>query len=1356
MKKGIISSLAWILIISMFFGDLCPYFDVIAAEPDEHIIDEDYIPGEEQEDGTENNTVQNTEEEIVWPTPKENWYEDYEYNLNNGNMYIRKSKGTITEEYIVIPATTTIDGTTYNVFLSPSSELGPIAHDSYNAFWNEGTNIKGIKIETGVKATDCAYLFYKLKSCGIVDIKGLDTSNARSMKRMFSESDVSIVDMREIDTSNVVDMSGMFESCYGITEIDMTGINTANVNDMNGMFMSCGNLTRIKDIEGFDTSNVKYMGKMFYGCKNLSNFDFFSHFDTSSVIKMQSLFMKCKNLEEFSFDKTNISNVTDLAGMFSGCGNLKTVDFSGADSRNISILTNLFMNCTSLTSINMSGLDLSNVTEADYVFDGCEQLNRVITPEKIGISIDLNKDFYDLKTGIMYNTISTYNLNTTLVTDLNEQPNPPAQNTPSINLIIQSELDSIKYYEDSGYDPSYITISTIVTPIKSINGEYFDYSEIVLELFLSDGLSFTKDNNETVKKYKLESFANNNYVANLKTDTVYITAKSLQEEFKILASVSTKETIDPVIYEFTITAREYLSYSVITEEDGGAYHYWDESSRDDREKWWSKIKKDEDDNYWNDILNENGDITWKWKMFKNATTYNKDMAMFCLYLSFLTYRDTNTFVNKLKEFGMDSVSFNHYETVTNDTPGRIFSHAKVEISGKTKNIFFIMIRGTQTVGFEGDPTLEKIWGSNFGDAGIDISSLWGGFKMAGNQIKSEFEAYLKEYDIKDYDSFCAHPEDNILLITGHSLGGGVSNYLAVAMEDFATREQTFVYTFAAARPFSKVFDLPVAAIERPNIFNIINEDDKVPRLSPTNYRVGNQYYFSSGDDDVRNAFEKNVVGMSWDNVKEDKEHISDIFQEWFWLEHVNPIYLSGILAKGNSWTGKHEATSNSGMAFIQCPVDVEVLDENNKLVGKISNNVIDRSVNTEVFLCVDGDHKIIMFPENKEYKLKLTGTDDGTMTYDVGYFDTITDELVSGRSYKNVVLTKGKSMLSVISIKESSNSEPRVSLFVTDEEGRITAEIREDGNEIESGNDVHSPMNPAMEITDLTKELYLVKGQKFYLPSNEWKSENKKYISINKKNLLTAKRATDKPIKLINGGRSIDVYVTKPAMAKKTIALQAGSSQLIGFNYDSEHMSVLYYSNCPDVATVSDNGMITAVAKGTVTITAYVNGSAYTCKVKVKEGTAALQDRTLHMTLKGRKTISIKGIKKVTWLSDDEKIVSVTKKNKITANASGETVLRTEYEGKEYRIHVFVENPTITTKNIQNAGKNKYKLTLKPQETIKIEFASIDQSVVFKSSKGETAYVDAYGNINVNGIGKTTLSAKVNGKTIKIQVAVSK
>ena len=298
----------------------------------------------------------------------------------------------------------------------------------------------------------------------------------------------------------------------------------------------------------------------------------------------------------------------------------------------------------------------------------------------------------------------------------------------------------------------------------------------------------------------------------------------------------------------------------------------------------------------------------------------------------------------------------------------------------------------------------------------------------------------------------------------------------------------------------------------------------------------------------------------------------------------------------------------------------------------------------------------------------------------------------------------------------------------------------------------HSPMNPLPEISEATTKLHLVKGQKFSLPDMGWESSNKKVISINKKGVLVVKKESATPIKLIKGGQIIDVYITKPSYSAKSLTLNAGNSQDIGFNYDKDNLSIAWYSNAPDVAIISETGKVTAVAKGTATITAYINGSAYNCKIKVKEP-IIVKERSLHLTLKGSKTIKLKGVKNPVWTADNPSLVNV-KKSKFTGLAVGETMLRTGSGNNEYIIHLFVEDPTIKTSGITSKGKNKYSVTIKAGNSMPLEFVFLDQKVVFKSNKAEIAYSDN-GSIVANKTGSAKLTGKINGKTITINVIVN-
>ena len=300
-----------------------------------------------------------------------------------------------------------------------------------------------------------------------------------------------------------------------------------------------------------------------------------------------------------------------------------------------------------------------------------------------------------------------------------------------------------------------------------------------------------------------------------------------------------------------------------------------------------------------------------------------------------------------------------------------------------------------------------------------------------------------------------------------------------------------------------------------------------------------------------------------------------------------------------------------------------------------------------------------------------------------------------------------------------------------------------------------SPMNPVPVIDDETTEIHLVKGQKFTLPEGEWKSSNKKFVSIAKKTgLLTAKKeTTDGTVTITKTGsdKAIMVYITVPKLEKKKTMNAGAEAEALKFEYDKDNLRVQWSSANPDVATVSENGLVTPVAKGKAVITAYINGKAYTSTVTVKE-TTPVELRTLHLNIGAGKSVKVKGVK--SWNVSDNSIVSV-KKLKVKGLKAGTTVLTgTDKNGKAFTVAVTVEDIGIKTGKIVAAGKNKYKVELKAGEKVRLEFNDVKQEVTFKSSNGDKAYADKELNIVANHEGKATLTAKINGKTVTLKVVI--
>ena len=309
-----------------------------------------------------------------------------------------------------------------------------------------------------------------------------------------------------------------------------------------------------------------------------------------------------------------------------------------------------------------------------------------------------------------------------------------------------------------------------------------------------------------------------------------------------------------------------------------------------------------------------------------------------------------------------------------------------------------------------------------------------------------------------------------------------------------------------------------------------------------------------------------------------------------------------------------------------------------------------------------------------------------------------------------------------------------------------------------------SALDSVPELNSSTTELNLVKGQKFNIPQgwylDKGNKADKKIISISKSGVFKAKkdgRATiycgaDKAV-------SVNVIVHKPAITKDTkkLKLDAGKTGVIKIEgYDADKMPVLFYSASPDVATVDESGVVTAVAKGTAKISVFINGKEFKASVLVSEPETA-KNRTMHVAVGSQKTIKVKGVKN--WSSASSDIAEMNKKgSKVKAVNAGRTVLSASANGVVYTMDFYSEDLTLTNTEgtLKKAkGTNKYTLELKKGTETNICFSdSVDQDMIFKSSKADIAFIDEYGRVTARSKGKCKFTAKADGKTITITVNV--
>lgn len=139
--------------------------------------------------------------------------------------------------------------------------------------------------------------------------------------------------------------------------------------------------------------------------------------------------------------------------------------------------------------------------------------------------------------------------------------------------------------------------------------------------------------------------------------------------------------------------------------------------------------------------------------------------------------------------------------------------------------------------------------------------------------------------------------------------------------------------------------------------------------------------------------------------------------------------------------------------------------------------------------------------------------------------------------------------------------------------------------------------------------------------------------------------------------------------------------------------AVVYTSSNPKVATVDENGLLTAVSAGTCTITCTAtdgSGKYDTCTVKVKQpvtklrisGNSAVNEGS-SITLKAQVTPTNATNKNVSWSSSDVTIAKVDSNGKVTGVSAGKVVIKcTAKDGSKV-----TASKTITVNQVKTKGQ---------------------------------------------------------------------
>ena len=266
--------------------------------------------------------------------------------------------------------------------------------------------------------------------------------------------------------------------------------------------------------------------------------------------------------------------------------------------------------------------------------------------------------------------------------------------------------------------------------------------------------------------------------------------------------------------------------------------------------------------------------------------------------------------------------------------------------------------------------------------------------------------------------------------------------------------------------------------------------------------------------------------------------------------------------------------------------------------------------------------------------------------------------------------------------------------------------------------------------------------------SVSWKSSDKTVATIDDNGAVTAVKAGSAIIYASVDGALLECKVNvseapSVTLNKSKVYLAVGCSTKLKAETKNTDESIKWSTSDKNIATIDKNGNVTAVAKGTATITAKYGELSAICSVTVEN--PALNKTSMYLAKGASTTLKVSGTKQtVKWSSSDTSILTVGSNGKVKAVKTGTAKITAKVDGKKLTCKIKVENPKIS---------NKY-VSLKKGKTATLSVSGTKQTIKWSSSDKSIAKVSKAGKVTAVANGKATITAKVDGKKLKCTVYV--
>ena len=211
------------------------------------------------------------------------------------------------------------------------------------------------------------------------------------------------------------------------------------------------------------------------------------------------------------------------------------------------------------------------------------------------------------------------------------------------------------------------------------------------------------------------------------------------------------------------------------------------------------------------------DIEFNFDLFQNSTRFSKELAKTAIALAASSLEDAITFSRFSEELGFELAESYNYGEDNFNRP--VYNIASQSVNDKT--YILLVVRATKNM----EDVLTDVVGG-----GIN------GFIAAGSSIYRGLQDYIRKY----YGEL--NPDSTVLFITGYSLGGACASQVLrmVHNSNLAPQENIFAYTIASPR-----YDTEAEENDYPNLFNIVVDQDLIPKVPPFYNRLGKNIYYNN-------------------------------------------------------------------------------------------------------------------------------------------------------------------------------------------------------------------------------------------------------------------------------------------------------------------------------------------------------------------------------------------------------------------------------------------------------------------------------------------------------------------------------